>query len=120
QASDITSRPTTYVIILVFHVIGFAVAASVSTFAAYAVEICFTSVGKFGLVLLSNILVGDLIPLQWRGFFRAAMSIPFVIAVPVNGFITEVFVGNWRWGLGMFAILVPILLLPTIFILYSM
>ena len=120
KLADITSRPTTYVVILVFYVVGFAVAASASTFAAYTVGICFTSVGKSGLDLLSDIIVGDLTPLQWRGFFGAALSIPFVVTVPVNGFIAEAFVDNWRWGLGMFAILVPVLLLPAIFTLYAM
>ncbi|KAF0317888.1 hypothetical protein GQ607_014912 [Colletotrichum asianum] len=120
KLADITSRPTTYVVILVFYVVGFAVAASSSTFAAYTVGICFTSVGKSGLDLLSDIIVGDLTPLQWRGFFGAALSIPFVVTVPVNGFIAEGFVDNWRWGLGMFAIVVPVLLVPAIFTLYSM
>ncbi|SPO07364.1 related to major facilitator MirA [Cephalotrichum gorgonifer] len=120
KLADITSRPTTYVVILIFYVVGFAVAASASTFAAYTVGICFTSVGKSGLDLLSDIIVGDLTPLQWRGFFGAALSIPFIITVPVNGFIAEGFVDNWRWGLGMFAIVVPVLLLPAIFTLYSM
>ncbi|PVH75838.1 MFS general substrate transporter [Cadophora sp. DSE1049] len=120
KLADITSRPTTYVVILLFYIVGFVVAASSSTFAAYTVGICFTSVGKSGLDLLSDIIVGDLTPLQWRGFFGAALSIPFVITVPVNGFIAEGFVDNWRWGLGMFAIIVPVLLVPAIITLYSM
>ncbi|KAK0103836.1 hypothetical protein ONS96_004946 [Cadophora gregata f. sp. sojae] len=120
KLADITSRPTTYVVILVFYVVGFVVAASSSTFAAYTMGICFTSVGKSGLDLLSDIIVGDLTPLQWRGFFGAALSIPFVVTVPVNGFIAEGFVDNWRWGLGMFAIIVPVLLVPAIITLYSM
>lgn len=120
KLADITSRPTTYVVILVFYVVGFAVAASSSTFAAYTVGICFTSVGKSGLDLLSDIIVGDLTPLQWRGFFGAALSIPFIVTVPINGFIAEGFVDNWRWGLGMFAILVPVLLVPAIITLYAM
>ena len=120
KLADITSRPTTYVVILVFYVIGFAVAASSRTFAAYTVGICFTSVGKSGLDLLSDIIVGDMTPLEWRGFFGAVLSIPFVITVPINGFIAEGFVDDWRWGLGMFAILVPALLLPAIFTLYAM
>lgn len=120
KLADITSRPTTYVVILVFYVVGFAVAASSSTFAAYTVGICFTSVGKSGLDLLSDIIVGDLTPLEWRGFFGALLSIPFVVTVPINGFIAEGFVDNWRWGLGMFAIMVPVLLTPAIFTLYAM
>lgn len=120
KLADITSRPTTYVVILLFYVVGFVVAASSSTFAAYTVGICFTSVGKSGLDLLSDIIVGDLTPLEWRGFFGALLSIPFVVTVPINGFIAEGFVDNWRWGLGMFAIMVPVLLTPAIFTLYAM
>lgn len=120
KLADITSRPTTYVVILAFYIVGFVVAASASTFAAYTVGICFTSVGKSGLDLLSDIIVGDLTPLQWRGFFGAILSVPFVVTVPINGFIAEAFVGNWRWGLGLFCILVPVLLLPAIITLYAM
>ena len=65
-----------------------------STFAAYTVGICFTSVAKSGLDLLSDIIVGDLTPLEWRGFFGAARSVPFVLTVPVNGFIAEGFAVN--------------------------
>lgn len=120
KLADITSRPTTYVVILVFYIIGFVVAASSGTFAAYTIGICFTSVGKSGLDLLSDIIVGDLTPLEWRGFFGALLAVPFVITVPINGFIAEGFVDNWRWGLGMFAIMVPVLLTPAIFTLYAM
>lgn len=120
KLADITSRPTTYTVILIFYVVGFAVAASSSTFAAYTVGICFTGVGKSGLDLLSDIIVGDLTPLEWRGFFGALLSVPFVITVPINGFIAEGFADNWRWGLGMFAILVPVLLIPAIATLYTM
>lgn len=120
KLADITSRPTTYVVILFFYIIGFVVAASSSTFAAYTVGICFTSVGKSGLDLLSDIIVGDLTPLEWRGFFGALLAVPFVVTVPINGFIAEGFIDNWRWGLGMFAIMVPVLLCPAIFTLYAM
>ncbi|KAF5121157.1 Siderophore iron transporter 3 [Metarhizium anisopliae] len=120
KMADITSRPTTYVVILAFYAVGFAVAASAHSFASYTVGICFTSVGKSGLDLLSDIIVADLTPLEWRGFFSACLSLPFVVTVPVNGFIADGFVDNWRWGLGMFAILVPALLVPAIITLYSM
>jgi MFS family permease len=120
KMADITSRPTTYVVVLCFCVVGFAVAASANNFTAYVIGICFTSVGKSGLDLLSDIIVADLTPLQWRGFFGACLSLPFIVTVPVNGFIAEGFYDNWRWGLGMFAILVPALLVPAIMTLYTM
>lgn len=120
KLADMTSRPTTYVIVLFFYVVGFVVGATSSTFAAYVVGMCFTSVGKSGLDLLSDIIVGDLTPLQWRGFFGSFLSVPFIVTSPINGFITEAFADNWRWGLGMFAIIMPVLLLPAIITLYKM
>ncbi|CAK7233334.1 hypothetical protein SBRCBS47491_008573 [Sporothrix bragantina] len=120
KLSDITSRPTTYVIVLVFYVIGFAVAASAENFASYTIGVSFTAVGKSGLDLLGDIIVADLTPLEWRGFFSACLSLPFIVTVPINGFISSGFYGNWRWGLGMFAIMIPVLLMPAIITLYTM
>ncbi|KAK2612254.1 hypothetical protein QQS21_001680 [Conoideocrella luteorostrata] len=120
KLADITSRPTTYVVILVFYAVGFAVAAGAQDIASYTVGICFTSVGKSGLDLLSDIIVADLTPLEWRGFFSACLSLPFIVTVPINGFIADGFFDNWRWGMGMFAILVPVLLIPAIITLYAM
>ncbi|KAI6913887.1 hypothetical protein KC334_g1102, partial [Hortaea werneckii] len=121
KLSDITSRPTTYVVVLVVYAVGFAVAASSQTFAAYIVGNSFTAFGKSGLDLLSDIIVGDLTPLQWRGFWGGMLSTPFLVTTFINGFISDSFVpDNWRWGLGMFAIMIPVLLIPAIWTLYGM
>lgn len=48
KLSDITSRPITYCVILVFYAVGFAVAASGQTLGAYIVGIAFTAFGKSG------------------------------------------------------------------------
>ena len=121
KMADITSRPTTYVVVLVFYVVGFVVAASGRTIGAYAVGYCFTAFGKSGLDLLGDVIVGDLTTLQWRGFWGALLSSPFIVTTFVNGFISDAFIPDkWRWGLGMFAIMVPVLLLPAIATLYAM
>jgi hypothetical protein len=52
KLSDITSRPTTYVVVLVFYVIGFIVAATCKSIAGYIIGISFTAFGKSGLDLL--------------------------------------------------------------------
>jgi MFS family permease len=53
KLAGITSRPTTYVVVLVVYAVGFAVAASSQTLAAYIVGISFTAFGKSELDLLS-------------------------------------------------------------------
>lgn len=121
KLADITSRPTTYVVVLVVYIVGFVVAACSPSLAAYIVGASFTAFGKSGLDLLSDIIVGDLTPLQWRGFWGGMLSTPFLVTTFVNGFISDAFIpDNWRWGLGMFAIIMPVCLLPAIITLYAM
>lgn len=49
------------------------------------------------------------------------LSLPFIITVFIDGTITDGFLpDNWRWGLGMFAIMTPVLLIPAILTLYYM
>ncbi|KAJ8117418.1 hypothetical protein OPT61_g1372 [Boeremia exigua] len=120
KLSDITSRPTCYVIVLVFYVIGFVVAATCADIAAYVVGISFTAFGKSGLDLLGDIIVADLTPLEWRAFWSGLLSSPFIITVFINGFIADAMIpDHWRWGLGMFAIMMPVLLIPAIWTLYG-
>lgn len=69
---------------------------------------------------MSDIIVADLTPLQWRAFCSALLSTPFLITVPLDGFISDGFVpNNWRWGLGMFSIMVPVLLIPATITLFG-
>ncbi|KAF2449848.1 MFS general substrate transporter [Karstenula rhodostoma CBS 690.94] len=120
KLSDITSRPTCYVIVLVFYIIGFVVAATCNDIAAYTIGISFTAFGKSGLDLLSDIIVGDLTPLEWRAFWSGLLSTPFIVTVFINGFIADGMIpDHWRWGLGMFAIMMPVLLIPAILTLYG-
>ena len=120
KLSDITSRPTCYVIVLAFYIIGFVVAATCNSIAAYTIGISFTAFGKSGLDLLSDIIVGDLTPLEWRAFWGGLLSSPFIVTVFINGFIAEGMIpDHWRWGLGMFAIMMPVLLIPAILTLYG-
>ncbi|KAH7120865.1 major facilitator superfamily domain-containing protein [Dendryphion nanum] len=120
KMSDITSRPTCYVIVLVFYIIGFVVAATCNDIGAYIIGISFTAFGKSGLDLLSDIIVADLTPLEWRAFWSGLLSAPFLVTTFVNGFIAESLIPDkWRWGLGMFAIMMPVLLIPAIWTLYG-
>lgn len=106
--------------VLVFYVVGFVVAATCKDIGAYIIGISFTAFGKSGLDLLSDIIVGDLTPLEWRAFWGGMLSTPFLITTFVNGFIADAMIPDrWRWGLGMFAIMIPVLLFPAIWTLYG-
>ncbi|KAJ3905942.1 major facilitator superfamily domain-containing protein [Lentinula edodes] len=119
KISDIFSRPYTYILVLAFYVVGYIIIATSSTISAYVVGAVFVSVGSSGLSLLNNIVVADLTTLEWRGFVNSLLSAPFIINTWYAGKIVNALSTGekWRWGYGMFAIIMPVDLCPAIFTL---
>lgn len=77
--------------------------------------------GKLGLDLLSEIIVGDLATIRWRGFWSGMLISPFLVIIFIDGFISDALIPDqWRYGLSMFAIMVPVLVLPAIGTLYGL
>ncbi|KAL0935638.1 siderophore iron transporter [Colletotrichum truncatum] len=114
--SDITSRPYTYILTLLFYVIGYIIAASSTSISAYVVGEVFVAIGSSGLDLTNDIIVADLTPLEWRGFVSSMLSTPFIINTWFAGKIVDAMQAKnqWRWGYGMFAIIMPAALGPAI------
>ncbi|KAK7689671.1 hypothetical protein QCA50_007466 [Cerrena zonata] len=120
KVADVTSRGTAYLVVLVLYVIGYIVIASAQNIGSIAGGIIIYACGYTGLQLLTQIIIADITTLKWRGFVSGMTSAPFI----VNGFIGSNISASilehagWRWGYGMFAILVPASLSPLIVTLY--
>ncbi|KAJ5767538.1 MFS general substrate transporter [Penicillium manginii] len=119
KISDITSRPYTYLLVLAFYVIGYIIVASCQTISAYIVGEVFVAIGSSGLDLTNDIIVADLTPLEWRGFTSSLLSTPFIVNTWFSGKIVQAIDSRnqWRWGYGMFAIIMPVALGPAIAVL---
>ncbi|KAK7045369.1 hypothetical protein VNI00_007618 [Paramarasmius palmivorus] len=119
KISDITSRPYTYILVLVLYVLGYVIVATCHTLSAYIVGEVFVAIGSAGLDLLNDIIVADLTTLEWRGFVSSMLSMPFVINTWFAGQIVQALSDGdqWRWGYGMFAIIMPAALGPAIIVL---
>jgi MFS family permease len=116
KISDITSRPYTYLLILGFYIIGYIIAATSNSISAYVVGEVFVAIGGSGIDLTNDIIVADLTPLEWRGFASSMLSTPFIINTWFAGKIVDALENRdqWRWGYGMFAIIMPVALGPAI------
>lgn len=115
KISDISSRPTTYAVVLVLYVIGFIITACSPTIAAYVIGSVFIAIGQSGLSLMNSIVVADMTKLKWRSLFTSFLSVPYLVTTWISGYLTQHFIStNWRWGYGMFAILTPAVLTPAI------
>ncbi|KAH8109673.1 drug:h+ antiporter [Phellopilus nigrolimitatus] len=117
EHSLISSVAVAQSVIVIFYVVGYIVIASAQSIGTIAGGIIVYAVG---LQLLTQIIIADLTTLKWRGLVSSLTSMPFVI----NGFIgpnisaAVLARSGWRWGYGMFAILVPATLLPLIVTLF--
>jgi MFS family permease len=116
KISDITSRPYTYLLTLLFYVVGYIIVASSKSISAYVIGEVFVAIGSSGLDLTNDIIVADLTPLEWRGFASSMLSTPFIINTWFAGKIVDAIDSKdqWRWGYGMFAIIMPVALGPAI------
>ncbi|KAI0643963.1 drug:h+ antiporter [Trametes meyenii] len=121
KVADVSSRGTSYCVVLVFYVIGYIVIASANGVGALAAGIILYAMyvarsGYTGLQLLTQIIVADITSLKWRGLISSLTSMPFIINAFIGSNVsTQVLEhSTWRWGYGMFAILIPVSLSPLI------
>ncbi|TFK23755.1 ferrichrome-type siderophore transporter [Coprinopsis marcescibilis] len=116
KVADVKSRPIAYILVLIFYVIGYIVIASANNVGGIAGGTIVYAIGYTGLQLLTQVIIADITTLKWRGLVSGLMSLPFIINAFVGSNIsTNVLQGvGWRWGYGMFAILVPAALAPLI------
>lgn len=116
---DVFSRQTAYIIILISYVVGYIIVASAPNAAVLCVGRVISSAGQAGFDLVTDIIVGDLSPLQWRGFTSAMTSFPYLFLPFVGSKIQASLCATdtntcWRWGYGMFCIIAPVLVSPII------
>ncbi|KAG6814897.1 hypothetical protein H0H93_011822, partial [Arthromyces matolae] len=113
KIADVTSRGFAYTVVLVFYVIGYIVIASAKNVETVAGGIILYAIG---LQLLTQIIIADITTLKWRGLVSALISMPFIINAFIGANVSASVIAHagWRWGYGMFAILIPVSLLPLI------
>ncbi|WVF72017.1 hypothetical protein IAT40_006829 [Kwoniella sp. CBS 6097] len=123
KIADLFSRPTAISACLVLYVIGYAVIAGSKNVETVAAAQVISTLGSTGIYFMQGIVIADLTSIRWRGAFQGCLSLPFVINAFVGADIAAdigAFSENgWRWGYGMFCILIPVTLLPILFVLYA-
>ncbi|EJD39292.1 MFS general substrate transporter [Auricularia subglabra TFB-10046 SS5] len=109
KISDVVGRAEAYCLCVTFYVLSYIVCASAKSMSVYAGGMVIYALGQTGTQVLNQILLSDISPQRWRGFVLAFSYFPFLITPWVAASIVDsVITGiGWRWGYGMFAILMP-------------
>ncbi|ETN41185.1 uncharacterized protein HMPREF1541_03120 [Cyphellophora europaea CBS 101466] len=123
KVSDVVGRGEAYVFCICCYLLGYILCASSTSFGAYAGGFVFANIGQTGANILNDIIITDISSMRWRGFAIAVSFTPFLVTPWISGFIVEHVVSpdgiGWRWGIGMFAFIMPICATALLFPLFS-
>lgn len=110
KLSDVLGRAEAYLFTICCYIISYILCASSKNFNTYAGGVVLYAIGQSGVTVLNAVLISDLTSMRWRAFSYNILYLPFLIVPWVSAFIIESVVNGigWRWGIGMFAILMPV------------
>lgn len=109
KLSNVLGRGQTYMMTISFYLLAYILMASAKSINTYAAGYIFYVVGQSGTNIMNDIVISDISNARWRGLAIGISFTPFLVTPWVAGFIVESVIGGigWRWGIGMFAILLP-------------
>ncbi|OXG22594.1 siderophore-iron transporter Str1 [Cryptococcus neoformans Tu401-1] len=122
KLADLFSRPWALALSVLFYTIGYIVVAASKNVADVAGGEVIYTIGNTGLDFITSILLADITSLQWRGLVIGLYSLPFIPFAFVAGNIADGInaysANGWRWGYGMFCIMIPCVVIPAILVLF--
>ncbi|KAF7323193.1 hypothetical protein HMN09_00099800 [Mycena chlorophos] len=121
KVADVGSRGTAFLVVLLLYVIGYTAVATAQRIEAVVGGILLYSLISSGLQLLTQVVIADATTLKWRGVFISLNSLPFLFNAIIGSNISAAILehAGWRWGYGMFIILIPAGLAPLILTLFT-
>ncbi|WWC92118.1 uncharacterized protein L201_007072 [Kwoniella dendrophila CBS 6074] len=116
KISDYFGRVSILFISVVFYAVGSIVQATASNLAAFSGGAVLYQFGYTGTQLLVEVLIADVTSLRSRLFFSYIPAMPFLINAWVSGNVAQAVLGatTWGWGIGMWAIIFPVMTIPLL------
>jgi MFS family permease len=122
KLADVLGRFESFLLSVVFFTIGFimlAVSPNIGTY--FAAHIFYVS-GSQGITFLQQVFAADTSSLRNRLFFVVLPNVCYIFvpwcAAPITNAIIKH--STWRWGYGMWCIIVPIVSIPVLTILFRL
>lgn len=114
KIADVFGRFESFSIAVALYTIGYCQQAGSNNVQTFASAQIFYSAGSQGLQILQQIFVADTSDLLWRALVSTIPDIPFLITVWIGPIIaTDIRQeASWRWGYGIWAIVLPVAFLP--------
>lgn len=114
--SDVAGRAETYIAVVIFYIISYILCATARNFGQYSGGYVVYCIAQTGMQILNQIIVADITNSRWRGLANGLVNLPFMIIPWISAFIVDSALANigWRWGIGMFSIIMPTCSIATV------
>ncbi|KAK3186885.1 ferrioxamine B transporter [Lecanicillium sp. MT-2017a] len=124
KIADVFGRVELICVSIFFYVVGTIIEAAAPNVDALAAGSVIYQIGYTMIILLIEVIVGDVTSTRARLFFSYMSALPFIITTWVSGDISGALFDNnkklwrWRWSLGMFTVIYTVSALPLILSLW--
>ena len=114
KIADVFGRLEAFSFSVLLYVLGLIQMAASTNVQTYAAAQIFYSAGGTGLQILQQVFIANTSDLLNRVFWSSLPDIPFLITVWIESIIGHDIYqqSGWRWGYGMWAIVMPAAFLP--------
>ncbi|KAI8803836.1 siderochrome-iron transporter [Cladochytrium replicatum] len=122
RVADIVGRLPLLVFSIVFYVVGTVIQATSNSVEVYSLGSVLYQIGFSIVLILIDVIAGDVSTTRTRVLFITISYLPLLIYAWITGNITEAILASWdwRWGVGIWAIIYPVSSVPLIAILWHL
>ncbi|CAG8001417.1 unnamed protein product [Penicillium salamii] len=114
KVADVFGRFEAFCLSILIYVLGYIQMAGSTNVQTYASAQIFYSAGSTGLQILQQVFIADSSDLLNRAFLALLPEFPFLVTVWLGPTIAGAVLrtSSWRWGYGMWAVILPASFLP--------
>lgn len=114
KVADVFGRFEAFCVSILIYILGYIQMAASTNVQTYASAQIFYSAGSTGLQILQQVFIADSSDLLNRAFLALLPEFPFLVTVWLGPTIADAVLrsSSWRWGYGMWAIILPAAFLP--------
>lgn len=121
RISDVFGRLSLIIITVILYVVGTIIESQATNVQKFAAGAVFYSLGLTSLALSLEVLSSDFSNLNWRVIASFTVASPFIINTWVSGNVQTAVGGlNWKFGIGMWAFILPLSCIPLVICLLHM
>ncbi|RAL12135.1 siderochrome-iron transporter MirC [Aspergillus homomorphus CBS 101889] len=114
KVADVFGRFEAFCVSILIYVLGYIQMAASTNVQTYASAQIFYSAGSTGLQILQQVFIADSSSLLNRALLALLPELPFLVTVWIGPTIANAVLEHtsWRWGYGMWSIILPASFLP--------